>query len=73
MNFPWLNIAQWGAQAGWMPHTLLLLLEAAAISTLFAFLDRRPPRERLYYGIYVFLCFGAATVGTGWVMRLIHG
>ena len=73
MNFPWLNAIQNVAQAGWLPHATLVVLEAAAISTLLAFLDCRPSRERLYYGIYLFLCFAAATVTTGWVMHLIHG
>ncbi len=69
MNFPWLNLAQ----LGWVSHPALVVLEAAAISALLAFLDRRPARERLYYGIYLFLCFGAATFTAGWVMHLIHG
>ena len=33
----------------------------------------RSDHDRLYYGVYVFGCFLAATFGLGWLMYFGHG
>ena len=41
-------------------------------SVVFGVVTKRTDRERLYYGLYVFGCFLAATFGLGWLMYFGH-
>ncbi len=42
-------------------------------SIVFGVVSRKTDPERLYYGLYVFGCFLAATFGLAWLMYLGHG
>ena len=41
-------------------------------SIVFGVVSRKTDQERLYYGLYVFGCFLAATFGLAWLMYLGH-
>jgi len=55
-----------------MGHFTYTLLLAAALSTVFAAVDRQTLRERVYRGVYVFGSFLVAIFGIGWSMYLIN-
>ena len=42
-------------------------------SIVFGVVTKRTDWDRLYYGLYVFGCFLAATFGLGWLMYFGHG
>lgn len=61
-----------------MPKMNLTHFEAALLFALFTsvvmgVVTKRTDRDRLQYGIYVFVCFFVALFGIGWLMRLGHG
>lgn len=56
-----------------MPHPEFTLLLAVLLSAALALLGERAPRERVYVGIYTFLCCALATVAGSWGMYWIHG
>ena len=55
-----------------MGHFTYTLLLAAALSTVFAAVDRQTRRERVYRGVYVFGSFLVAIFGIGWSMYLLN-
>jgi hypothetical protein len=55
-----------------MPHLTFTLLAAALLASAMALEGRRPVRERLYIGIYRFLCCLATILIGSWSMYLIH-
>ncbi|HTM51741.1 MAG TPA: hypothetical protein VL285_23765 [Bryobacteraceae bacterium] len=55
-----------------MGHFGYTLLLAAALSAVFALVDRTSGSDRLYRGLYVFGGFLLAVFGIGWSMYLIN-
>jgi hypothetical protein len=55
-----------------MGHFSYTLLLAVALSAVFALVDRKSGRDRLYRGVYVFGGFLLAVFGIGWSMYLIN-
>ena len=61
-----------------MPKMNLTHFEAAFLFSLFTsvvlgVVTKRTDRDRLQYGLYVFVCFFAALFGLGWLMYFGHG
>jgi hypothetical protein len=61
-----------------MPKMNLTHFEAAILFSLFTsvvlgVVTKQTDRDRLHYGIYVFICFVVALFGLGWLMYLGHG
>jgi hypothetical protein len=61
-----------------MPKMNLSHFEAAMLFSLFTsvvlgVVTKQNDRDRLHYGIYVFICFVVALFGLGWLMYLGHG
>ena len=61
-----------------MPKINLTHFEAALLFSLFTsvvlgVVTKQNDRDRLHYGIYVFVCFVVALFGLGWLMYLGHG
>jgi hypothetical protein len=61
-----------------MPKMNLSHFEAAVLFSLFTsvvlgVVTKQNDRDRLHYGIYVFICFVVALFGLGWLMYLGHG
>ncbi len=61
-----------------MPKMNLTHFEAAMLFALFTsvvlgVVTKPTDRERLHYGVYVFVCFVVALFGLGWLMYLGHG
>jgi hypothetical protein len=61
-----------------MPKMNLTHFEAALLFSLFTsvvlgVVTKQNDRDRLHYGIYVFVCFVVALFGLGWLMYLGHG
>jgi hypothetical protein len=61
-----------------MPKMNLTHFEAALLFSLFTsvvlgVVTKQSDRDRLHYGIYVFVCFVVALFGLGWLMYLGHG
>ncbi len=61
-----------------MPKMNLTHFEAAFLFALFTSIvlgvvTKRTDRDRLQYGIYVFVCFFVALFGIGWLMYWGHG
>jgi hypothetical protein len=61
-----------------MPKMNLSHFEAALLFSLFTsvvmgVVTKQNDRDRLHYGIYVFICFVVALFGLGWLMYLGHG
>ena len=61
-----------------MPKMNLSHFEAALLFSLFTsvvmgVVTKTNDRDRLHYGIYVFVCFMVALFGLGWLMYLGHG
>lgn len=60
-----------------MPKMTLTHFEAALLFSLFTsvvlgVVTKQTDRDRLEYGIYVFVCFVVALFGIGWLMYLGH-
>jgi len=60
-----------------MPKMNLTHFEAALLFSLFTsvvlgIVTKQTDRDRLHYGIYVFVCFVIALFGLGWLMYLGH-
>ena len=55
-----------------MGHFSYTLLLAAALSAVFALVDRKSPVDRLHRAAYVFGGFLLAIFGIGWSMYLIN-
>ena len=51
-----------------IPHLPAMVLFAFLVSVVFGVLGRDTPRERLIYGVKVFLAFLAIALGLGWLM-----
>ncbi len=61
-----------------MPKMNLTHFEAAFLFSLFTsvvlgVVTKRTDRDRLQYGVYVFVCFFVALFGIGWLMYWGHG
>ena len=61
-----------------MPKMNLSHFEAAMLFSLFTavvlgVVTKQNDRDRLHYGVYVFVCFIVALFGLGWLMYLGHG
>lgn len=61
-----------------MPKMNLSHFEAAILFALFTsvvmgVVTKQTDRDRLHYGIYIFVCFVVAVFGLGWLMFLGHG
>ena len=61
-----------------MPKMNLTHFEAALLFSLFTsvvlgVVTKQNDRDRLHYGVYVFVCFVVALFGLGWLMYLGHG
>jgi len=61
-----------------MPKMNLSHFEAAFLFSLFTsvvlgVVTKRSDRDRMQYGVYVFVCFFVALFGIGWLMYLWHG
>ncbi len=61
-----------------MPKMNLTHFEAAFLFSLFTsvvlgVVTKRSDRDRLQYGLYVFVCFFVALFGLGWLMYFGHG
>jgi len=61
-----------------MPKMNLTHFEAAFLFSLFTSIvlgvvTKRTDRDRLQYGVYVFICFFVALFGIGWLMYWGHG
>jgi hypothetical protein len=61
-----------------MPKMNLTHFEAAMLFALFTavvlgVVTKQTDRDRLQYGVYVFVCFVVALFGLGWLMYLGHG
>ncbi|HEV3331848.1 MAG TPA: hypothetical protein VG096_12745 [Bryobacteraceae bacterium] len=61
-----------------MPKMNLSHFEAALLFSLFTsvvlgVVTKQNDRDRLHYGLYVFVCFVVALFGLGWLMYLGHG
>ena len=61
-----------------MPKMNLSHFEAAVLFALFTsvvmgVVTKQSDRDRLHYGIYIFVCFVVALFGLGWLMFLGHG
>jgi hypothetical protein len=56
-----------------MPHLAFTLLTALLLSAGLSLVGNRPPDERIYAAIYLFLCCLATTVAGSWMMHWIHG
>ncbi|HUX05985.1 MAG TPA: hypothetical protein VMX35_01625 [Acidobacteriota bacterium] len=54
-----------------MSHWGILVLLAALVSLAFSFLMRETPKERLIFGIKMFLGFVAFTLIAGWIAIFI--
>ncbi len=60
-----------------MPKMNLTHFEAALLFSFFTSIvlgvvTKQTDRDRLHYGIYVFVCFVVALFGLGWLMYLGH-
>jgi hypothetical protein len=56
-----------------MPHLYFALLTALLLAAALATIEDRTTRERLRAAARVLIGCAAATIGGGWLMRLIHG
>ena len=61
-----------------MPKMNLSHFEAAILFALFTsvvmgVVTKQTDRDRLHYGVYIFVCFVVALFGLGWLMFLGHG
>ena len=51
-----------------LPHFLAMVLFALPVSVVFGVLGRDTSRDRVLYGIKIFLAFLGIAVGLGWLM-----
>ena len=51
-----------------IPHLPAMVLFAFLVSVVFGVLWRDTPRDRLIYGVKIFLAFLAIALGLGWLM-----
>ena len=51
-----------------IPHLPAMVLFAFLVSVVFGVLGRDTPRDRLIYGVKVFIAFLAIALGLGWLM-----
>ncbi len=51
-----------------IPHFLAMILFALLVSVVFGVLGRDTSRDRVLYGIKIFLAFLGIAVGLGWLM-----
>ena len=51
-----------------IPHFLAMILFALLVSVVFGVLGRDTPRDRVLYGIKIFLAFLGIAVGLSWLM-----
>ena len=51
-----------------LPHFSAVVAFAFSVSIVFALTTKETPRERLQYGVWVFLGFLAVGVVVGWIM-----
>jgi hypothetical protein len=56
-----------------LDHFEAAMLFAFLTSIVMGIVTKQNDRDRLHYGIYVFVCFVIALFGLGWLMRLGHG
>lgn len=49
-------------------HFTALVIFAFCVSIVFALSGKETPRERLRYGIFVFVIFLVVSLGLGWLM-----
>jgi hypothetical protein len=56
-----------------LPHLVLTVLLALAISAAVATLGRRNLRERISHACWLFVSCMASVVAGSWIMYLIHG
>ncbi len=63
-------IVLWSAK---MPHLVLTVLFALAISGIVALLGKRSGRDRAYHAGWFFVCSMASVVAGSWIMYLVHG
>ncbi len=55
-----------------MPHPEFTVLLAALLATILGLTGDRSARERLNYGLYVFLAAMVTVIGGSWAMRVIE-
>jgi hypothetical protein len=55
-----------------MSHLTLSLFMAVLLGGASALSGRLPGSERMYAGLYIFLCSLASTFAVGWLMHVIH-
>ncbi len=51
-----------------IPHFTALVIFAFCVSIVFALTTKETTRERLRYGVFVFLTFLVVALGLGWLM-----
>jgi len=51
-----------------LPHFAALTIFAFCVSIVFSLTSKESPKERLQYGVTVFLTFLGVAFGLGWVM-----
>jgi hypothetical protein len=49
------------------------MLFALFTSVVLGVVTKQNDRDRLHYGVYVFVCFVVALFGLGWLMYFGHG
>jgi hypothetical protein len=55
-----------------LSHFEAAMLFAALTSVVMGVVTKQTDRDRLHYGIYIFVCFVVALFGLGWLMFLGH-
>jgi hypothetical protein len=56
-----------------LSHFEAAILFALLTSVVMGVVTKQTDRDRLHYGIYIFVCFVVALFGLGWLMYLGHG
>jgi hypothetical protein len=56
-----------------LSHFEAAMLFALLTSVVMGVVTKQTDRDRLHYGIYIFVCFVVALFGLGWLMYLGHG
>jgi hypothetical protein len=56
-----------------LTHFEAALLFSLFTSVVLGVVTKQSDRDRLHYGVYVFICFVVALFGLGWLMYLGHG
>jgi len=55
-----------------LSHFEAAILFAVFTSVVMGVVTKQTDRDRLHYGIYIFVCFVVALFGLGWLMFLGH-